>query len=275
MWKEYLEFDTYAKGKGSTMAKVIDGTLENYKITGIAGVANTGDDRNWCGHIFAQANWFAYGRLAWDPELRADEIADDWIKMTMTRDSDAVKTIKSMMMGSWEACINYMTPLGLHHIMDNSHYGPGPSIARAARIDWTPVYYHRADSNGLGFDRSSTGSNATSQYFSPLKEEFDNIKTCPEKYLLWFHHVPWDYKMKSGRTLWDELCVKYYQGTDYVEKMAKTWQSLEKNIDPEIFAHVSEKLKQHITDSATWRNTCIKYFQAFSNKPIPDSIGAK
>lgn len=272
MWKEYLEFDTYAKGKGSTMAKSIDGSLHGNKITGIAGVANTGDDRNWCGHLFAQSNWYAYGRLAWDHELSSEEIADDWIKMTLTHDNDAVKSIRSMMMGSWEACINYMAPLGLHHIMDNSHYGPGPQISRASRIDWTPVYYHRADANGVGFDRSSTGSNATSQYFSPNKEEFDNIKTCPEKYLLWFHHVPWDYKLKSGKTLWDELCVKYYQGTDYVGQMAKTWQSMEKNIDPEIYAHVTAKLNQHIIDSAKWRDTCIQYFQGFSKKPIPDSI---
>ncbi|MEJ2647008.1 MAG: alpha-glucuronidase family glycosyl hydrolase [Sedimentisphaerales bacterium] len=272
MWKEYLEFDTYAKGKGSTMAKVIDGTLDNYKITGIAGVANTGSDRNWCGHIFLQSNWYSYGRLAWDHELTSDEIADEWIKMTLTHDSETVKTIKSMMLGSWEACINYQEPLGLHHIMDNSHYGPGPQISRAARIDWTPAYYHRADANGLGFDRSSTGSNFTSQYFSPLKEEFDDIETCPEKYLLWFHHVPWDYKMKSGRTLWDELCVKYYQGTDYVEQMAKTWQTLKDEIDPEIFEHVTAKLNQQIIDSARWRDTCIQYFQRYSDMPIPDSV---
>jgi alpha-glucuronidase len=272
MWKEYLEFDTYARGEGSTMAKVIDGTVHNNKLTGIAGVSNTGNDRNWCGHFFAQSNWFAYGRLAWDHELTAEEIADDWIKMSLTCDSQTVETIKSMMMGSWEACINYMTPLGLHHIMDGSHYGPGPSISRSSRIDWTSAYYHRADAEGLGFDRSSTGSNLTSQYFSPWKEIFDDIETCPDKYLLWFHHVPWDYKMKSGRTLWDELCVKYYQGTDYVEQMAKTWQSLKDKVNPEIFDHVTAKLNQHIIDSAKWRDTCIQYFQGFSKMPIPESL---
>ena len=272
MWKEYLEFDTYAKGKGSTMAKVIDGTVHNNKLTGIAGVSNTGNDRNWCGHFFAQSNWFAYGRLAWDHELSAEEIADDWIKMSLTCDSKTVETIKSMMMGSWEACINYQEPLGLHHLFDGSHYGPGPSISRSSRIDWTSAYYHRADAEGLGFDRSSTGSNLTNQYFSPWKETFDNIETCPEKYLLWFHHVPWDYKMKSGQTLWDELCVKYYQGTDYVEQMAETWQSLKDKIDPEIFEHVTAKLNQHVIDSAKWRDTCIQYFQGFSKMPIPDSV---
>lgn len=272
MWKEYLEFDTRAKGEGSTMAKVIDGTLYDNKLTGIAGVANTGDDRNWCGHFFAQSNWFAYGRLAWDHELTAEEIADDWIKMSITTDSDAIETIKTMMMGTWEACINYQEPLGLHHQMDNSHYGPGPEISRASRIDWTPAYYNKADEKGLGFDRSSTGSNFTSQYFSPWKEIYDNIETCPDKYLLWFHHVPWDYKMKSGRTLWDELCVKYYQGTDYVEQMAKTWQTMKGKVDPEIFEHVTAKLNQHVIDSAKWRDTCLSYFGGYSKMPIPDSL---
>ena len=271
MWKEYLTFDTFAKGEGSYVYKVIDGTLFNYRMTGIAGVTNIGDDRNWCGHLFAQANWYAYGRLAWDHDLTAEKIADEWIKMTLTRDNNAVQKIKSMMADSWEACINYMTPLGLHHIMQAGfHYGPQPSYSRSQREDWTSVYYHRADSNGLGFDRSSTGSNATSQYFSPLREKFDNIKTCPEKYLLWFHHVPWDYKMKSGLTLWDELCYKYYSGTAYVDKMIEDWASLEDEIDPEIFQHVKGKLKKQKTDAAVWRDTCIKYFQKFSNKPVPN-----
>jgi alpha-glucuronidase len=269
MWKEYLQFDTYAKGKGSYVSKVIDGTLHNYSMTGIAGVTNIGDDRNWCGHLFAQANWYAFGRLAWDHSFSIDEITDEWIKMTLSRDEKVVQKIKSMMYGSWEACVNYMTPLGLHHIMQAGfHYGPQPSYSRSQRQDWTSVYYHRADSNGLGFDRSSTGSNATSQYFSPLKEQFDNIETCPEKYLLWFHHVPWDYKMKSGRTLWDELCYKYYSGTEYVDMMIEDWVSLEGKIDPEIFKHVKDKLQQQKIDAATWRDTCISYFQKFSEKPI-------
>jgi alpha-glucuronidase len=270
MWKEYLTFDTYAKGPGSTTAKVIDGTLYNYNMTGIAGVTNIGDDRNWCGHLFAQANWYAYGRLTWDHSLSSEQIADEWVKMTLSRDEAVVKKIKSMMAGSWEACINYMTPLGLHHIMQAGfHYGPQPSYSRSQREDWTSVYYHRADSNGIGFDRSSTGSNATSQYFSPLKEQFDNIETCPVKYLLWFHHVSWDYKMKSGRSLWDELCYKYYSGTDYVDMMIADWAGLEGKIDPEIFEHVKGKLQQHKIDAAKWRDTCITYFQKFSGMPIP------
>jgi alpha-glucuronidase len=269
MWKEYLQFDTFAKGPGSELAKVIDGTLHNYCMTGISGVTNIGDDRNWCGHIFAQANWYAFGRLAWDHSLTAEQIAEEWIKMTLSRDENTIRKIKSMMTGSWQACINYMTPLGLHHIMQAGfHYGPQPSYSRAQREDWTSVYYHRADKIGLGFDRSSTGSNATSQYFSPLREQFDSIETCPEKYLLWFHHVPWDYKTKSGRILWDELCHRYYLGVDYVKQMQADWESIETSIDPEIFLHVRDKLKTQQKDAGIWKDTCLGYFQKFSGKDI-------
>ena len=173
------------------------------------------------------------------------------------------------MTGSWQACINYMTPLGLHHIMQAGfHYGPQPSYSRAQRQDWTSVYYHRADKTGLGFDRSSAGSNATSQYFSPLREQFNSIKTCPEKYLLWFHHVPWDHKTTSGRILWDELCYRYYLGVNYVQQMRTDWESIKKNIDPEIFLHVQNKLKKQEQDAGTWRDTCLEYFQKFSGRDI-------
>jgi len=269
MWKEYLQFDTFAKGQGSEVAKVIDGTLHNYHMTGIAGVTNIGDDRNWCGHLFAQANWYAFGRLAWDHSLTAEQIAEEWIKMTLSRDENAVQTIMSMMTGSRQACINYMTPLGLHHIMQAGfHYGPQPSYSRAQRQDWTSVYYHRADKTGLGFDRSSAGSNASSQYFSPLREQFDSIETCPEKYLLWFHHVPWDNKTTSGRILWDELCYRYYLGVNYVQQMRTDWESIKKNIDPEIFLHVQNKLKKQEQDAGIWRDTCLEYFQKFSGRDI-------
>jgi len=275
MWKEYLQFDTYAKEQGSTLASIIDGSLEHYKMTGIAGVTNIGDDRNWCGHFFAQANWYTYGRLAWDHSLTAEQIADEWIMMSLTKDPDVLKTIRSMMMGSWEACINYMTPLGLHHIMQvGFHYGPEPSHGEG-REDWRSTYYHRADSIGLGYNRSSTGSNATSQYFPPLRETFDDVKTCPEKYLLWFHHVPWDYKMsertpseKSGKTLWEELCTKYYVGTKYVDEMTAQWSSLKSSVDPEIYSHVQARLEIQKTDAAIWRDTCLQYFQKFSKRPI-------
>jgi alpha-glucuronidase len=269
MWKEYFQFDLFAKGPGSTLAAIVDGSLKHTHMTGIAGVANTGDDRNWCGHLFGQANWFAFGRLAWDHSISADQLADEWIRMSLSNDAGTVATVSSMMMGSREACVNYMTPLGLHHIMEvDVHYGPGPQNDRG-REDWTSVYYHRADSIGLGFDRSSAGSNAVGQYFPPLRSVFDNLETCPEKYLLWFHHVRWDHRMSSGRTLWEELCVRYTAGTDYLREMYDKWLSLEGAVDPQVFSSVKEKLEKQLVDAAAWRDTCLKYFQKFSRKPIP------
>jgi alpha-glucuronidase len=276
MWKEYLEFDSYAKGPGSTLASIIDGSLRRSPMTGIAGVANTGSDRNWCGHFFGQANWFAYGRLAWDHTLDARGVAEDWIRMSLGNDSAVVATALSMMMNSWEACINYMTPLGLHHIMEvDVHYGPGPQHDRGRREDWTSVYYHRADSVGLGFNRTSGGSNAVAQYAPELRQAFDRLETCPEQYLLWFHHVRWDHRMKSGRTLWEELCAKYYEGTGRVQEFRDQWHSLKGSVDSEIFASVSERLDRQIVDAGTWRDTCLKYFQRFSAMPIvkPDGKG--
>jgi alpha-glucuronidase len=271
LWKECLDFDTYAKGQGSYVSKVIDGSLHGYPMTGIAGVANTGSDRNWCGHLFAQANWYAFGRLAWDHDLASEKIAEEWIRMTLSRNEDVVKTIKSMMMGSREACVNYMTPLGLHHIMQAGfHYGPQPDYAKSSRLDWTSVYYHRADGVGLGFDRSSSGSNATSQYFPPWRQRFDSIETCPEKYLLWFHHVRWDHKMQSGRTLWDELCYRYNAGVDYVKEIRRKLSTFEKDIDPDIFSHVQEKLAIQEKDATIWRDTCLGYFRKFSKMAIPE-----
>jgi alpha-glucuronidase len=271
LWKECLDFDTYAKGQGSYVWRVINGSLHDYSMTGIAGVANTGSDRNWCGHLFAQANWYAFGRLAWNHDLASEEIAEEWIRMTLSRNDDVVKTIKSMMIGSREACVNYMTPLGLHHIMQAGfHYGPQPGYAKSSRLDWTSVYYHRADSAGLGFDRSSSGSNATSQYFSPWRQRFDSIETCPKKYLLWFHHVQWDRKMQSGRTLWQDLCYRYNTGVDYVEELRQKWATLEKDIDPDIYKHVQEKLAVQEKDAAIWRDTCLGYFQKFSKMAIPE-----
>jgi alpha-glucuronidase len=268
MWKEYFQFDTYAKGQGSTLASIVDGSLEKNDMSGIAGVANIGNDRNWCGHFFAQSNWYAYGRLAWDHSLAAEEIADEWITMSVCRNPDAVKTIRSMMMGSWEACVNYMTPLGLHHMMQEGfHYGPMPDNNRG-RQDWTSVYYHRADTMGLGYNRSATGSNAVSQYFSPLRETFNSHENCPEKYLLWFHHVGWNTKMKSGKTLWEELCTKYYSGTQYVDRMISQWWDLQPYIEPEIYSHVQAKLDTQKIDAVAWRNVCLQYFQIFSKKPI-------
>ena len=265
MWKEILDSDTYAKGSGSTVAKVVDGSLHDHSDSCVIGVANTGSDRNWCGHHFAQANWYAFGRLAWDCDLSADSIADEWIRMTWSNDLRVLDAIKTMMLGSWEACINYMTPLGLHHMMrEHHHYGPDPGFDAAPRPDWNNVYFHRADAKGLGFDRSSTGSNAVSQYHSPLREQFDNINTCPEKFLLWFHHVPWGYRLKSGNTLWEELQYRYDAGVAFAEKMRDIWLSLRPRIDPARYAHVSARLEQQIENAREWREVCINYFSRFS-----------
>jgi alpha-glucuronidase len=266
MWEEYLKFDTYTRGAGSSLASIIDGSLRKHSLTGIAGVANIGDDTNWCGHLFGQANWYAFGRLAWDHALSAGSIADEWIAITFGHDARVDSTIRSMMMGSWEACVSYMTPLGLHHIMQpDFHYGPGPQHD-TGRVDWRSTYYHRADSIGIGFDRSSTGSNAVSQYPSPLRGEFDALKTCPEMYLLWFHHVPWDYRMKSGRTLWDELCLRYRSGCDDVDTMYAKWMSLQGDIDPAEFAHVKARLEKQRSDAGIWGDTCLGYFQQYSKR---------
>jgi alpha-glucuronidase len=270
LYKECLESDTYAKGKGSTVAKVIDGSLFDYLNSGFAGVSNIGTDRNWTGHHFAQANWYCFGRLSWNPELTAEEIAEEWIRMTFSNDREVLKTLKEIMMASREITVSYMTPLGLHHIMaEGHHYGPGPWVSVSGRPDWTSVYYHQADSNGIGFDRTRTGSDALGQYYPQAREKFSNLETCPEKYLLWFHHLPWDYKMKSGRTLWEELCDKYYSGADSVNWMIKEWSSLEEKIDDERFKHVLTFLKIQKKEAIWWRNACLLYFQSYSKKPIP------
>lgn len=272
LFEECLKADTYAKGKGSTVASSIDGTLHGQKLTGMAGVANIGTDRNWTGHPFGQANWYAFGRLAWNPYLNSAEIADEWIRMTFTNDEKFVQPVLKMMLESHENCVNYMTPLGLHHIMGRSHHhGPGPWVA-GGRPDWTAVYYHRADSIGVGFNRTQTGSNATSQYFPPVADKFNNIETCPEEFLLWFHHVPWNYKLKSGYILWEEICYHYNGGVNAVREMQKNWNSLDKFVDSERFNYVQSLLKIQEKEAVWWRNSCILYFQTFSNLPIPDYI---
>jgi alpha-glucuronidase len=273
LFKECLDSDTYSIGKGSYVSKVIDGTLDNHKISGIAGVANIGTDRNWTGHLFGQANWFAFGRFAWDHELTSEEIADEWIRKTFTNEINTVKSIKKIMLSSREHLVNYMTPLGLHHLMGwDHHYGPGPWIKDKPREDWTAVYYHKADTNGIGFDRTENGSDAVSQYFPPITDVFSSLKSCPEAYLLWFHHLSWNYKLKNGNTLWDELCFRYYDGANSVGEMINTWKPLEGKIDNEKFNHVSMLLKIQQKEAEWWRDACVLYFQTFSNKPIPDGL---
>ncbi|MDR0834460.1 MAG: alpha-glucuronidase [Candidatus Symbiothrix sp.] len=265
MWQEFLESDTYANGKGSFVANT---------ISAIAGVSNIGDDINWTGSHLAQANWYAFGRLAWNPQLSSEQIADEWIRQTFSQDESFVEPVKTMMLNSWEAVVNYMMPLGLHHIFAvGHHYGPEPwGIIPGGRPDWQPWYFHNADTIGLGFDRSSTGSNAVSQYFSPLKEEFNDINTCPPPFLLWFHHVPWQYKLQNGRSLWDELCYHYDLGVQQVRDFQKVWDKQESYVDAERFQHVQSRLKIQARDAQWWKDACLLYFQEFSKQPVPYDI---
>ncbi|GAB3512695.1 alpha-glucuronidase family glycosyl hydrolase [Pseudoxanthomonas daejeonensis] len=270
MYEEALRADTHASGPGSTVARVVDGSLDGHALTGMAGVANIGVDRNWSGSHFDQANWFAFGRLAWDPYLEAEAIARDWVKMTFSTDPAVVDPVVAMMMGSREAVVDYMTPLGLHHLMGRGHhYGPAPWVAGGPRADWTSVYYHRADAKGIGFDRSATGSNAVAQYAPPLAAQFGDLSTVPEEFLLWFHHVPWDHRMASGRTLWDELVLRYGRGVDYVTGMRRTWDGLAGKIDPERHAQVAAFLAIQEQEAQWWRDASIAYFQTFSKRPLP------
>ncbi|MBV9850235.1 MAG: alpha-glucuronidase [Armatimonadetes bacterium] len=272
MWREFLDSDTEAKGPGSTVAKVVDGRLTGQRLTGVAGVANTGSDRNWTGHDFAQANWYAFGRLAWDPDLPARQIAEEWVRMTFTRDPAAVATIADLMLGSREAAVDYMTPLGLAHQMDTDHYGPDPWGVPGQRPDWNPPYFNHADATGLGFDRTGSGSDAVSQYHPPVRDRFAALSTCPEAYLLWFHHVPWDYQMHSGRTLWDELCRHYQRGVDWTRAARRTWDSLGGTVDPERHAAVAAKLVIQEHDAVRWHDACLLYFQTFAQRPFPSGV---
>lgn len=274
LFKETLDSDTYSDGQGSTIAKITDGTLKSAKLTAISAVANIGEDTNWTGHHFAQANWYAFGRLAWNHELSSEQIAEEWIKMTFTDDQSFLNPVKEMMLSSRETAVDYMMPLGLHHIFAGGHhYGPEPwGDYKGGRPDWSPVYYHQADTNGLGFDRTKTGSNAVSQYFPPLSERYGNISTCPENLILWFHHVPWDYTMKDGKNLWDELCYTYDSGVKKVRDYQKTWDRMEPYIDKQRFADVQSKLKIQSKDAVWWKDACLLYFQTFSKKPIPYDI---
>jgi alpha-glucuronidase len=272
MFEETLAADTLVKGPGSTVARIVDGSLFGHGRSGMAAVANIGSDRNWCGHPFAQANWYAFGRLAWDPSLGAEQIADEWLRMTFSSDEDFLAQAKKLMLESREAVVSYMTPLGLHHLMARDHhYGPGPWVS-AGRPDWTSVYYHRADGAGLGFDRTNTGSGSVSLYASPLREQLADIRICPEDLLLWFHHVPWDHRMHSGRTLWDELCHHYSAGVEWVECARKTWDDLAGFVDGARFEHVRALLAIQEKEARWWRNACLLYLQTFSRRPLPTGL---
>jgi len=256
MWKEFFDF------------------VNPDRLVGISGVANIGDDANWCGHPFSQANWYAFGRLAWNPSLTAEEIAHEWLVQTYeNQDERFTKPVEMMMMTSREACVNYMMPLGLHHIFKfDHHYGPEPDgFIASYPLEWCPVYYHKADAQGVGFDRSSKGTDAVGQYPEPYRSLYDNIKTCPEEYLLWFHHVPWTYKMKSGSTLWQELCMKYNMGVAMVEVYRDFWHTSAKQYmkgHEQEWQHTDSLLNVQLENAKEWRNTCLKYFQTFSKMKI-------
>ena len=256
MWKEFFDF------------------VNPDRLVGISGVANIGDDANWCGHPFSQANWYAFGRLAWNPSLTAEEIAHEWLVQTYeNQDEKFTKPVEMMMMTSREACVNYMMPLGLHHIFKfDHHYGPEPDgFIASYPLEWCPVYYHKADAQGVGFDRSSKGTDAVGQYPEPYRSLYDNIETCPEEYLLWFHHVPWTYKMKSGSTLWQELCMKYNMGVAMVEVYRDFWHTSAKQYmkgHEQEWQHTDSLLNVQLENAKEWRNTCLKYFQTFSKMKI-------
>ena len=271
MWEEFLDADTFAKGKGSTVGKVIEGAVQPYRVTGMVSVVNPGLDRNWCGHHFSQSNWYASGRLAWNPEQSAQQIADEWTRMTFTNDAKTVETIRTLMMASRETFVNYTMPLGLHHLIGGDHYAPMPQNAKDRRPDWTAAYYHQASPEGIGFDRSMKGNKAVGQYFPPVRDTLDNLETCPEELLLWFHRVPWDYQLKSGKTLWTALCEKYADGARQAAAMQATWQSLAGQIDPQRHKEVADRLAIQVADAATWRDHILQYFQAFSKQPIATS----
>ena len=266
LFQETLRFDTFRQGAGSLVAKT---------IVGMAGVSNVGADRNWTGSHFDQANWYAFGRLAWDPSLDARAIAEEWVRMTFSNDSRFVMPTVNMMMGSREAAVDYMTPLGLAHLMAaGHHYGPGAWQHSLSRDDWNPPYYHRADSQGIGFDRSRTGSNAVSQYAPPLTALFDVPQSTPPQYLLWFHHLPWDFLMPTGRTLWNEMALHYQRGVDYVQDMRQTWATLAPYVDSERYDQVKSFLEIQEQEAQWWRDATLSYFQSVSRRPLPAGVAA-
>lgn len=269
LMQEVLDADTFAAGPGSTVAKVIDGSLHGYPITGIAAVSNIGDELTWCGHPFAQSNWYAYGRLCWDHGLRAEALAEEWLRQTFSNERRFLEPALDIMMRSREAVVDYMMPLGLHHQFAwGHHYGPGPWISEG-RPDWTSVYYHRADGEGIGFDRTRRGSGAVSQYFPPVAERFDSLEQCPESLLLWFHRVPWDHRLASGKTLWEEICRHYQRGVDAVRGFMATWEELAPYVDRARFEHVRTLLRIQEKEARWWRDACVLYFQTFSKRPLP------
>ena len=274
LFEEVLDADTHARGPGSTVGRVVDGSLEGHALSAIAGVANSGTVRNWTGHPMAAANWYAFGRLAWDHTLDARTLAGEWTRMTFSTRDAVVEPVVDILMESREAVVNYMMPLGLHHIMAwGHHYGPGPWVSEG-RSDWTSVYYHRADREGIGFDRSPRGSNAVSQYAPEVAQRFGSRDSVPLEFLLWFHHVPWDYQLPTGTILWDELAMRYQKGVETVQAWQDTWDSLRPLIDDRRWQHVRALLKRQEREARWWRDACLLYFQTFSGKALPEGVEA-
>lgn len=270
MWEEALRADTFRPAKGNRLADVIEKPVDAGAVTGMAGVANIGSDINWTGSQFDQANWYAFGRFAWDPNSSAEQVARDWAHLTWSNDPQVADPIVRMMMGSREAVVDYMTPLGLGHLMATGHhYGPGPWVSDLARPEWNPVYYHKADAAGIGFDRTGTGSAALAQYASQVAAEWGSLKTVPDALLLWFHHVPWDYRTKSGLTVWDDLVIHYDAGIEYVSGMQTQWQGLKGRIDQRRWEEVHDFLAIQHREANWWRDASIAYFQSIAKRPIP------
>lgn len=273
LFEEVLKTDTYAKGKGSLVAKVIDGTLDGHQLTGMAGVSNIGTARNWTGNLFGQADWYAYGKLAWNPYANSDDIFEEWSNLTFGTSKKVQSVVTNILDKSHEYCVQYMTPLGLHHIMAaNHHYGPGPWVSNMSRADWTSVYYHKADEKGVGFDRTESGTNALEQYYPGLANQYRNKDSIDLKFLLWFHHVAWDHKLSTGKTLWDELCYQYQQGVDGINELANQWQSLKGQIDEERFNQVTMHFNIQKKEAKWWRDSGLAYFQTFSKMEIPSDL---
>lgn len=278
MWEEFLKSDTYRDGEGSTVAAVTSESL----VSAIAGVANTGQSPDWCGSIFAQANWYAFGRLAWDPTLTSEQIAEEWLRLTFRKPRfvsqrrftrDFIEPVKAMMLSSREACVDYMMPLGLHHLFAaDHHYGPEPWCdVEGFRPDWLPSYYHRADSAGIGFDRTLSGSGAVAQYNEPLASLYGG-PDCPDEYLLWFHHLGWDYTMRSGDSLWNELCRHYDRGVKMARSYREIWAGMKPFVDRKRYESVAETLRIQERDAVWWRDACVGYFGSFSRRPLPPDV---
>jgi alpha-glucuronidase len=273
LFEEVLDADTFAEGPGSTVARVVDGSLHHHALSAIAGVANIGSDRNWTGSQLNAASWYAYGRLAWDPGLASRPIAEEWVRQTFSTQPSVVAPITDMLMSSREALVDYMTPLGLTHIMATGHhYGPGPWVNDLGRADWNPFYYHRADATGIGFDRTATGSNALGQYFPPVRDRYANRASVPDDLLLFFHRVGWSEPMRSGRTLWDELVLRYDAGVSAARRLGAMWATIRGQIDSRRFDEVAGFLRIQADEARWWRDAALAYFAHVSGRPLPAGV---